>query len=134
MRLTKIYFKRFRVPLAAAVGMLFGTSVALAALVSANYDPRPPAPVTEPEAPALNVMADLGPDPVLESLATFKITGHLVIDSQITYMLTAPSSEETPGAEITTADLKGMGYDVEPVNRCAAVIKKGPQSAPVYCF
>lgn len=134
MRLTKIYFKRFRVSLAAAVGMLFGTSVALAALVSANYDPRPPAPQPLPIETTEHASLDLGPDPVLESLVNFKITGHWVIDSEITYRLASSGTEEAPGAEITTADLQGMGYDLEPVNRCAAVIKKGSQSAPVYCF
>ncbi len=136
MRLTKIYLKRFRVPLAAGVGMLMGTSVAMAAIFAANYDPRytpPPEPATAPPVAAVEAPA-FDPDPVLEKLTAYRITGHWVVDQRVTYQLATRPQKDEPVDKITTADLEGMGYEVEPVNRCAAVVRQGEKAAPVYCF
>lgn len=139
MRLTKIYWKRFRAPLALGVGCLLGTSVALAALVAANYDPRPvpPAPPESAQeatsAPQAFIQTPED-DPVLSRLSAFRIVGHMVINEQSTYFLESPGGEDEAPQALTTADLQGMGYDVQPVNRCSFVVGRGEVTTPVYCF
>lgn len=139
MRLTRIYWKRFRAPLALGVGCLLGTSVALAALVAANYDPRPePVEIAENASQAATALETLieapEDDPVLSKLANVRIVGYMTVDGQITYHLERPGTEEEMPAELTSVDLEGMGYEVQPVNRCSLVVGRGPVTVPIYCF
>jgi hypothetical protein len=138
MRLTRIFWKRFRSPIALGAGMLIGTSVAVAAVFAVHYDPNARPPEVDQEETVTSV-PELAPDPILDQLAVDgAISGSWVTNSHIAYSLRYYGGSDAEGnpqyVYLNTRDLETKGYTISPENECSLVVERHGQSVPVYCF
>jgi len=144
MRVTKIFWKRFKSPVALGAGMLIGSSMAIAAVFATQYtpvvtyaEPLPAAvftPEPEPEErpePEPVLVAEPKPlDPLLESLSEMRINGYAALGDVIIYGLSLPGRSEVAfySNELPPA------YAIEKVNSCNFNVYRSQQKVSVYCF
>ena len=143
MRMTKIFWKKFKSPIALGTGMLIGTSMAMAAVFATNYDPKlvkKPRTVIESVDPNQAEIAFLA-DPVLERLREMRITSYYQYGENISYGLERrvdPVTEDEvnyqPREVFQSSQLEDMGYDVQPASKCAFSVMRANQAVEVYCF
>ena len=142
MRLTKIYWKRFQVPVALAAGFLLATALTILGVFLTQYDPQPTVIYMQPEETGSEGISQEenkpGKDPVMKRLKHMYIKSFAQYDSTISYGLAyhkQPEGKEyRKEVQLHTRKLQDMGYQVEPVTECKAVISNQDQSVPVYCF
>lgn len=140
MKLTKIYWRKFRAPLALSCGMLVGTSLTMAGVFANNYYPYPDdiaAPViVKTETPVVSKSDD-----VLDAIANMRILGSMVVSSnqgdyQVSYDIgTLGKDMETESVVRFRTDLLAKsGYTINAISDCAADIVRDGRTVTVYCF
>ena len=147
MRMTKIYWKRFKAPIALGTGFMLATALTMLGVFLVNYDPQPTViymdSKEETGAQVLEVETEKPKkDRLLKKIAKMKIAAHLSYDGNINYQLAStrikPGKGNAPDTverqTILTSDLVPLGYVVEPLTRCSAIISRGPHSEQIYCF
>lgn len=140
MRMTKIYWRRFRSPLAMAVGLLLGVSLAAAAAFGSAYrDVDQQRKVIAAQAAALRAAEIEQPEPVpesaasdltamLERLRALRIVGSHQIGDSVNYELSAPDYR------VSSRQLADAGIAVRGIGRCGAVLDYKGYEVEVYCF
>lgn len=137
MRLTKIYWKRFKSPFALAAGIAIGATAASYAVAA----------VTKQQQPVqVETVMSTEPVPIFESmdegsqladrLRELRIVGFIRMGSKSHYHFTSVNSESGErGYPIaaTSAELIQMGVGVRTINECHVVLTHGSESLPIYC-
>lgn len=139
VRMTKIYWKRFRAPFALALGIAVGAGAASYAVASA-LGSKPstelqPVHQVQPE-PLPPSDAQHGRSDIAERIAALQIVGYVQMGQKSHYHLAQRGSE--PGERgipiaATSADLIRMGAGMRAINECHAVFTHGGATVPVYC-
>jgi hypothetical protein len=126
MRMTKIYWKRFKAPAAMFTGALFGAvlsgymfaraepveadhTFAQAEVISNNPGATDPAPVLDDDEPAPTVA---------EIFADYRISGYMQSDSKVVATIRSPD-----GQDYTSSQLEELGYFVMVENNCTVTIR-----------
>lgn len=144
MRLTKIYWKRFRAPFAAVAGLLLGVVVTasltvsdrvladapqVAAIAPAVVDPGQAAPVD-----------DVTPVPsFLDQFADLRIVGFLkgrndAGEEKFFYQFTRAPRGQRPSSLITSEELKLSGIGVKFLSECRALLYRNAEQREVFCL
>lgn len=137
MRLTKIYWRKFRAPVALSSGLLAGTAFTMAGVFANNYYPYPE-DITSPAVHVDQVQRDH--DTVMDSLPDLSILGSTAITnsetgSYINYDIGSPGDDENPPVvKYRTTHLVKSGYNVKPISECAAEIIRDGKRITVYCL
>lgn len=143
MRMTKIVFRRVRVPVAFGVGMLTGVSAlagsAFADLYSRGLESQRADFQQAVQAAAAdlaaNEQADEQTESTLSQLDGFRIVSHIQYGKSVRYVLEAPASEEGGEARRTTSgELVRAGYEVTGRSECALDVSQGGHSKRLSCF
>lgn len=150
MRLTKIYLKRFKVPVVLGAGMLIGSSMAVAAVFATQYDPNANAIAQTSAVAAAEALAKVESfveDSVITRVREMYITSSLSYGDVVSYGLTKRAGEvhsdfasagtqQAPPEEnsLYTRTLERMGYHVNPISNCSFILSKNNQSVTVGCF
>lgn len=143
MRMTKIYWKRFRAPFALAAGIALGAVAASAAVaaIAGKAVPVEPAVLAEPVAAVAESLPAVQPadDPYAElahRIERMQIVGYVGMGQKHHYHLTdrgLPPTERGAQVVATSADLVRMGVGIRPINECQVVFSVGDHVIPVYC-
>lgn len=143
MRITRIFWRRFKSPLAFGTGLLIGVSMIITLIFSTtNYDTDViPFSQDSPDS-TLTATSNLSPitDPVLFKLTSATIDAYIRLDdrAQTVYRFKVPSTSsagtDLPEYYFLSTDLEAMGYQVTPLSRCLATVSKGPESLQIHCF
>ena len=143
MRMTKIAFRRVRVPIAFGVGMLTGVSAlagtAFADLYRRGVEDQQAEFQQAVEAAAAELAqvqesAD-GTESVLAELDGYRIVSSIQYGKSVRYVLEAPAAEE--GGEPRRTDsgaLIDAGYEVLGRSNCALDVTQGAQSKRITCL
>ncbi|MCA0776731.1 zonular occludens toxin domain-containing protein [Vibrio vulnificus] len=117
MRITKIHFRKYSRVFAFSCGALFGAAV--------WYATTPDAPQTAVIESAQSTQSDKS---LSELLANFKITRYSSLPNQdVNFELSNGSTR------LTSHELRSMGFEITPVNRCEITIKSQGQAQNVNC-
>jgi len=143
MRMTKIAFRRVRVPIAFGVGMLTGVS-ALAGTAFADLYRRgiEAERVDYQEAVQAAAAEVVKAQPVegaeastLEELDGYRIVSHIAYGGSMRYVLEAPGAEEgAPPVRVTSADLVRSGYSVTGRSECRLEVGIDAQVRVITCI
>lgn len=140
MRLTKIYFKRLKSPLAIFAGVIFGVFFSYVMTLYANdqfykdyerlqYEIKNRQPLT-------SVPVDLHSEQELARFDGWKIVGYSRYSSRVYYDFELPSQShvdsEREVAVISSRDL--TSYDIRPLGPCHVRIGSGSSFRDVFCF
>jgi hypothetical protein len=143
MRMTKIVFRRVRVPIAFGVGMLTGvTALAGTAFAdlyrrgieSERIDYQQAVQAAAAELVQSQQLHDAD-DSTLDELDGYRIVSHIAYGKSVRYVLEAPAVEE--GGEprrTTSAELVRAGYEVTGRSDCLLEVKLGDQVERVSCL
>ncbi len=150
MRMTKIYWKRFRSPIAAAAGLLAGVALTASMAFASLYRDAAaaiPAPTMQPqpqqaehvEEKKESVAEPVKPVSILDQFADLRIVGSLKgknDDGQekFYYQFTRAKRGEPPTALITSEEIKIAGIGVEYFSECKAVLRYAAEEKIIYCF
>lgn len=136
VRMTKIYWKRFRAPFALAAGIAIGAIAASAAVAAIST--QPPAPVVveqaaqaEPERVQLDEPAQV--NEVIERIKRLQIVGYVQMGPKSHYHFADRGEQGPPVIAATSADLIRMGVGMRAINECHAIFTHRDESVPVYC-
>lgn len=137
MRLTRIYWKRFKSPVAMATGALFGAVLAVIYIGKQKVDSlgqgaslpsfissAEAAIIAEPELDSYSVR-------IKEVVQQLSIVGYRQINSQKVYELAVSKDYET--TVFTSTDLAGMGVIIKPRGDCHFDAQIGNETLPVLC-
>lgn len=140
MRVTRIFWKRFRSPLALGTGMLIGSSMAVAAVFATNYQPRPD---PSGEYQVNQVAENRAQDPEQQKTPLGKKADKLrilgtwssgpVYQYRLAYLRKGPEGQ-LQREVLTTDRLVQLGYTITPVGDCSLVINYHGHQTPVYCL
>lgn len=135
MRLTRIYWKRWRSPVAMATGVLLGVSAAVLFFGKQKVDLlKPPAF----EMQKLTAEAETGlpldayTQQIRDAVAGLSIAGYRQINGQRVYELAAMSDPDLK-TKLTSHDLAGMGVIIKPRGACHFDAQIGNDTLPVFC-
>lgn len=120
MRMTKIYFKRFKPVIALTAGLLTGVAMSLLVVLQNQYQPIEPVKVSE-------VKTEVIDTPLFEDIY---IVGMSKINGRISYQFAQGDHTDTV---YTSTDLANMGFKVEQQNECSALIGYLDKVQPVTC-
>lgn len=141
MRMTKIYWKRFSSPLAAACGLLAGVALtASMAFASVYHDMKKAAePVPEIKvAPVEEAKKEAPPVPMVDPLplrlASLKIVGAVQMGPNFYYEYAEADAKEGFKGRMNSRDLIASGIDVLWFSDCKSELKYKGQSITVYCL
>jgi len=132
MRMTRIYFKRLKAPLAMGLGAFLG--VLLSSALMTNSDTAQANPVqagADPDQEAAQVVTiDQEPEPetpIAEVFADYRVSAYMQSDHRAMVTLQAPD-----GANYTTAQLQDQGYLAYPMNNCTVAISRKQNPGDVH--
>lgn len=125
MRLTKIYWRRFRSPIALACGALLGVAVTAASAFGGLYQDQR-AMLNAARADAARPVQS---DGLRAKLAALRITGSGQMGDQVYYEF-----EDGEGRSISSRDLAAQGVTVQRLTDCAASLQLPAGRVDVYCF
>lgn len=115
MRITKIYWRRFKSPVALATGLLLG---AFAAFMKFASLPQSVAASSPAAVVPQNIQPDQ-PPPIITALGKLRITGVYSINGELRYQFNrTDDSEENHGAYLTDVDLSRAGVTLMPRSEC----------------
>lgn len=140
MRMTKIYWKRFKAPFALAAGIAVG-AIAASAAVAAIHGKTPETAlpvlsVAEPDPVPVNqpIMAS-EPSELLKRVEQLQIVGYAEMGKRRHYHF-AIRDNVAPGVTpvaATSVDLVRMGLKMRSLNECYVEFVHGGHTVPVYC-
>lgn len=137
MRLTRIYWKRFKSPVAMATGALLGAVLAVVYIGKQKVDSlgqgaNLPSFISSAEA---SFVAEPEVDPysarIKDVVQQLSIVGYRQINSQKVYELAASRDYET--TVFTSVDLASMGVIIKPRGSCHFDAQIGNETLPVLC-
>lgn len=144
MRITRIFWRRFRSPVAFATGLLIGVSTVITLIfATTNYDTdATPSSSQDSSDSTLTATPDFLPitDPVLSKLTAATIDAYITLDDHdqtiYRFRVSTTSSGTTDPSEyyLLSTDLEAMGYRVTSLSRCLAIVSKGSESLQIHCF
>lgn len=140
MRLTKIYFRRLKSPLAMAVGVLLGVSAAVLyfgkqkvdALTVSDLQMQMPKLIAEAQAEELKPVLDPYTQKIRDVVAGLSIAGFRQVNGQRIYELSATTDAENR-TRLTSHDLATMGVIIKPRGECHFDAQVGTETLPVLC-
>lgn len=129
MRITKIYWKRFKSPVAMAAGLLLGLSAAIW-----HYKPDPAAPqqsqpVAQQDATEANEPE--GEPAIVERLRSLAIRGSMTINGETSYQF---AQAEESNRYYTDSDLANAGVTIRRAGQCRVEAYYNGYQIPIYCF
>lgn len=134
MRLTKIYWRRFKSPVALASGLLIGVTVGL--LRFAPYfvpsDSNPSAPESLPEPSFEDVSEEVEKSLLVTRLRKLYIAGGMNVNNRYVHELADIDNKDI--TVYTTKDLASMGLKVTPKGECRIEVKADGELVPIYCL
>lgn len=148
MRMTRIYWRRLRAPLAACAGLLLGVAVT-AALVTSDRVRADSASSVIPVAAAGPAVVDQTPAAVVEEstpassfldqFADLRIVGFLkgkndAGEEKFFYQFTRARRGEPPTALVTSEELKMSGIGVKYLSECRALLYHNAEQREILCL
>lgn len=153
MRITKIHWKRFKSPIAMAVGALLGICIAMLFHTeqieknivrynlqkSIEENKNNPKPVSEPQNKTTSPASTPAPEKeklptASEKIASFiaklRIIGTFNINESTRYTFSAGEQDKY----FTSSDIAGMGFAIKPLSDCMAELTIDGQASVVRCF
>lgn len=134
MRLTKLYWKRFKSPLALAVGILLGVSFAVANGFKQKYESIQPLPV-ESQPVDLDSSDQQDKDPYIDKIhqmvSKLHILGYTDINDGVAYEL--GTLEDVESTRYTSMDLASMGLIIRNKSECHLDVVVGDRVVPILC-
>lgn len=136
MRLTRIYWKRFKSPVAMAAGILVGVSAAVLYFGKQKVDTltasslQMPSLIAEAHAEEPEKL-DRYAQRILDLIGSLHIVGYRQINKERVYELAASLDSETN--DFTSLDLAQMGVIIHPRGQCHFDAQIGVEVLPVLC-
>lgn len=137
MRLTRIYWKRFRSPVSMATGVLLGISAAVLYFGKQKVEALQPVAFEMPSLISEATAAEpqqLDPytQKIRDVVAGLSIAGYRQINGEKVYELSSATDEEK-ATQFTSLDLAQMGVIIHPRGQCHFDAQIGTETLPVLC-
>jgi hypothetical protein len=140
MRMTKIYWKRFKSPFAAFAGMVAGAALAASLAFAGERIQSPPAAAAQ-SVPAAAPVVEEKPsaeepsvDPMIDKLRRFRIVASVEFGNRYYYEFSHSKRGEEVGPLVSSRELSLAGVKVARMSECHAVLIYQHAEYPVYCF
>lgn len=131
MRITKIYWKRFKSPVALATGILLGISAMLLKIsVVEPVQASPQVQVVQPEQTKESERIEENEHPVIALARRLRIAGSMQINGQYQYDLV---DRDNPDYQLSSREFFDMGATVRPRSSCALEVHIAGEKQAVYC-